>query len=149
MNQLSANKHGPEGRVRGVRRLILAAFALVLAVLALGAVLGAGWVLPHQFIGTGLDDYRGVEKEYAAGAVEQAKLQDSEWGNPGPLVAAYRVTEVRRCPGRPIRCGPAIRVGEGVERENPECEGNPFAVDVQTYTLFGLPFGDADLPCYG
>ena len=68
---------------------------------------------------------------------------------PGSLVAAYRVTDVRRCPGRPIQCGPAIRVREGVYRENPACEGSPFAVDVQTYTFFGVPFGSADLPCEG
>jgi hypothetical protein len=94
-----------------------------------------------------VDDYRGIEREYAASAVEQAKVQNNEWGNPGPLVAAYRVTDVRRCPGRPVRCGPAIRVRKGVYRENPECEGSPFAVDVKTYTFFGIPLGDADLPC--
>ena len=42
--------------------------------------------------------------------------------------------------------GPAIRVRKGVYRENPECEGSPFAVDVQTYTSFGITMGDADLP---
>lgn len=62
-------------------------------------------------------------------------------------MAALRVADVRRCPGRPLRCGPAIRVREGVHRENPACEGSPFAVDVQTHTFFGLPAGDADLPC--
>jgi hypothetical protein len=111
--------------------------------------LGAGWALPHRHIGTGLDDYRGLARRYAETTVELAKVQNNEWGNPGPLVAAYRVTDVRRCPGRPIQCGPAIRVREGVYRENPACEGSPFAVDVQTYTFFGVPFGSADLPCEG
>jgi len=110
-------------------------------------VLWAGWALPHRHIETGVDDYRGIEREYAASAVEQAKVQNNEWGNPGPLVAAYRVTDVRRCPGRPVRCGPAIRVRKGAYRENPECEGSPFAVDVKSYTFFGIPLGDADLPC--
>lgn len=37
-------------------------------------------------------------------------------------------------------------VRKGVYRENPACEGNPFRVDVRTYTLFGVPWGEADLP---
>jgi|SRR5215216_4480426 hypothetical protein len=124
-------------------------YVLPLAALALCAVLWAGWTLPHRHIETGLDDYRGIERRYAETAVELTKVQNNEWGNPAPPIAAYRVTDVRRCPERPIRCGPAIRVREGVYRENPECEGSPFAVDVQTYTLFGVPFGSADLPCEG
>jgi hypothetical protein len=120
---------------------------LSLAMLASCALLWAGWVLPHRLIETGVDGYSGIEREYAKTAIEMAQIQDNEWGNPGPLIAAYRVTDVRRCPGRPIRCGPAIRLGKGVYRENPECEGSPYAVDVQTYTFFGIPSGDADLPC--
>lgn len=127
--------------------MTMAVFVLLLAVLALGALLWVGWVLPHRHIETGVEDYDGIEKKYAASAVEQAKIQNNEWGNPGPLVAAYRVTDVRRCPERPVRCGLAIRVREGVYRENSACEGSPFAVDVQTHTFFGIHLGDADLSC--
>jgi hypothetical protein len=120
---------------------------LPLAVLASCTLLWAGWVLPQRLIETGVDEYSGIERRYAKTAVEEAKVEDREWGSSGALNAAYRVTEVRRCPGRPIRCGPAIRVRKGVYRENPECEGSPFAVDMQTYTFFGIPSGDANLPC--
>jgi len=120
-----------------------------LVVLALCAAFAAGCASPGRDIPDGVGDYSGVEKEYARTAIEQAKLQDAEWGGPGPLITAYWVTDVRRCPGIPVRCGPAIRVREGVFRENPECEGNPFTVDVETHTFFGIPLGSADLPCDG
>jgi hypothetical protein len=124
-------------------------YVLPLAALALCAVLWTGWALSHRHIDNGLDDYRGIERRYAQTAVSLAKVQNNEWGSPGLLITAYRVTDVRRCPGRPIRCGPAIRVRKGVYRENPACEGSPFTVDVQTYTFFGIPSGSADLPCEG
>lgn len=126
-----------------MRRLLI----LLLAVLALFAVLRVGWLVPHRYIESGVDGYSGLRKEYARGAIEQARMNMNEWGSPGPLVAAYRVTCVKRCPGRPLRCGPPIRVKKGVYRENPACEGSPFAVDVRLYTFFSLPLGNADLPC--
>ncbi len=122
---------------------------LPLAVLALCAMLVAGCSSSGRQLGDGVDDYSGVEKEYARAAIEEAKLQDNEWGGPGPLITAYRVTDVRRCPGIPVRCGPAIRVRKGLFKENPSCEGNPFTVDVQTYTFLDIPLGSADLPCEG
>ena len=120
-------------------------FLLVMIVLL--TVLRVGWLLPHRYIATGVDNYSGIEREYANTAIEEAKFQMNEWGSPGPLVAAYRVTCVKRCPDIPLRCGPPIRVKKGVYRENPACEGSPFAVDVRTYTFFGLPLGNVPLAC--
>ena len=51
--------------------------AMALAVIALRAVLWAGWAPPHRHTETGVDDYRGIEREYAASAVEQAKVQNN------------------------------------------------------------------------
>src|SRR5918997_6946071 len=102
-----------------MRRLLI----LLLALLAFFVVLRVGWLLPHHYIGTGLDVYSGPEKRYASFAIEDAKLRMSELGSLGPPVAAYRVTCVERCPGRPLRCKPPIRIREGVYRENRTCEG--------------------------
>ena len=134
--------------MRPQRKRLLAFVGLAaLPVLILCAVLWAGWALTDRYIETGVGDYRGIEKRYANTAVELARVQTSEWGGSTFPVAAYRVTDIRRCPGRPLRCGPDIRVRKGVYRDNPACEGSPFAVDVETHTLFGIPSGDADLPC--
>ena len=120
---------------------------LLLAVLTLVGVLRVGWPLPHRYIESGVDGYSGLKEEYASSAIELARMNMKEWGKPGPLVAAYRVTCVKRCPGRPLRCGPPIRIKKGVYRENPACEGSPFAVHVRLYTFFGLPLGNENLTC--
>ena len=115
---------------------------------AVGRVEG-GWLPPHRYIGTRVANCSGLKREYGSGAIEEARIHMNEWGSPGPLVAAYRVTCVKWCQGRSLRCRPPIRVKKGVYRENPACEGLPFAVDVQLHTFFGLPLGDANLPCDG
>ncbi len=52
-----------------------------LAVVALCAVLWAEWELPRRHIETGVDEYRGIGREYAgeyaASAVEQAIVQNN------------------------------------------------------------------------
>jgi hypothetical protein len=128
-----------------MRRLLIA----LLALFALFVVLRVGWLVPHRHIESEVDGYSGLQKRYASFAVEDAKVRVREWGSLRPPVAAYRVTCVERCPGRPLRCGPPIEIREGVYRENPACEGSPFAVDVRLYTFFGLPAGNANLRCEG
>ena len=122
---------------------------LVLTVIVLLAVLRVGWVLPQRLIGNGVDGYAGPEKPYASNAIDEAKSLMSEGLNPGGiLVSAYRVTRVMRCPEYPIRCGPPT-LKNGVYYENPACEGKPFAVEVQTYTIFAVPSGKVGVNCGG
>jgi hypothetical protein len=67
-----------------MRRLLIA----LLALFALFVVLRVGWLVPHRYIESGVDGYSGLKEEYARSAIELARMNMKEWGNPGPLVAA-------------------------------------------------------------
>lgn len=104
-----------------------------LAVLAVGVptlVLGA--TLPQQLIGTGADEYRGEQRDFAEYALAVAKA--GEGWDLGPLVWAGRVTEVNTV-STGGRCGYAADV---VGR---------YSAEVKLYSLFGVPYGRASVGC--
>ncbi len=118
----------------------------MLALPTLFVTLRLGWLLLHQYIGTGVDNYSGLQVRIRKRCHRRDKDHTNERGNSGPLVAAYRVTGVKRCPWRPPGCEPSIGVKKGVCRENPACEGSPFAVDVQPHTFSGFPWATRTYP---
>lgn len=120
--------------------MVFVVFVLMVAVLLAG--MRAGWVQPDPSIGNGIDKYSGVKREQAENAIWEAKYMAHEYGSPGFLSLEYRVTSMKRCPENPLKCTQAVR-------EKRSCAGEPFAMEVQTYTVFGLPFGKWSANCGG
>jgi hypothetical protein len=130
--------------------------ALALLALAL-AVVAAGFVLPSRMIGTNVDGYSGKERLIARVALDLAEhttRPDIE----APyyyLVTARRVQRVAECPGPPP---PPVRL-DGCETPaavegDPECAmlrrlwaAGDFSAEVRTYTVSGLPLGEASVSC--
>ncbi len=80
-----------------------------------------------------MDRFGGDEREY----VEWVLMREpSERDKPIPLVTARRVTSLKRMPGED-ECNPYF-----------ETSGH-YSVEVELYTLFGIPYGKHSLDCGG
>lgn len=103
---------------------------LLLPAVALVAVVLLGFVLPQRFVGTGVEEYEGKEKGLAREAISVAEAQfmgtSDHW-----YVTAARVSAVGSCSGPP----------------DPDSVNFSAAVDL--YTVFGVPYGTAEMSCEG
>ena len=120
-----------------MRKILVVVIVFVLLVTP-----GLAWLQLQLPIRTGVDGYSGIERAYARDAIYKTKAPA------GLLARSYRVTRLERCPQHPPTCGPPIR-RDGTLRENPSCEGEPFAAEVEMSTIFGLPFGKVSINCGG
>ena len=98
---------------------------IVFLTLAAALVLWLGSVLPLFFVDQNIDDYRGA-KEMAVLRVI-GEMYESRQNDLGTYrVTAWEVTSVEKCRTRCPR---------------------PYAVRLELYTLFGVPYGETGLPC--
>jgi hypothetical protein len=102
-------------------------------------VLVFGVALPHLLIGSGVEDFEGIEKRMAEGARDNISTHYGtglDYIGP-PLTVDWRVRSVEKCPGTPSggRFERLVEMGGGKRAE------------VEAYTLFGIPRGQVVIPC--
>ena len=109
---------------------------------ALVALPVVGWwlgvTLPAYLIESGTEHREGLEKRMAEGAVGNVELH---WGltfDSMTFMVEKRVTSVRKCPGTP----------SGEEFEEMVSMLGGYSAEVRLYTLFGIPYGTAEIHCY-
>ena len=88
-------------------------------------VLVLGTILPSGFVDHGVDEYRGAKRDaLISGVAEMGRRHQN--GMNTYRVTAWRVTGVERCPPRCPRA---------------------YSVEVDLYTTFGIPYGEAGVYC--
>lgn len=108
--------------LRGV--LISGAVVVVLS-LALFVVLIAGLFLPRGMVDHRLDEYEGRKQRDVISVI--GEMYERRQGGLGTRrVTAWRITSVEKCATRCPR---------------------PYAVDLDLYTLFGIPYGETGVSC--
>lgn len=112
------------GRPR-VRIALVSGAAIMSLTLATALVLWLGSVLPLFFVDQNIDDYRGAKEMDVLGVI--GEMYESRQDGLGTYrVTAWEVTSVEKCRTRRPR---------------------PYAVRLELYTLFGVPYGETGLPC--
>ena len=117
------------------RLAILAAIA-VLAMLGPPLVWELGVDLPQRRTESGVEDFKGVEKEMARAALDKVYLNTHGTAS---FMVAERMTRVEKCPGTPI----------GREYDEMLSFLVGFSAEVQPYTLFGIPQRKIEISCKG
>ena len=94
-------------------------------------------MLPQHLIGSGVEDFEGVEKQMAQGALADVELH---WGtglDSTTFMVAKHVRSVKKCPGTPS--------GEEFKRMVSMLGG--YSAEIKAYTLFGIPQGTVVIDC--
>lgn len=106
-------------------RVALLSGAVVFSICATFLVLLLGYFLSLGFVDMNYDDYRGAERQAMIDAVGEMHRREQD-GMGTYRVTTWRVTSVEEC-----------RTG---------CP-RPYAVELDLFTLFGIPYGETGVGC--